>query len=738
MSSNSSGRGPQRSSSHASSQPVVADGEGLDLQEIAAILWAGKWIIAAITAVVLALFLIYAFLATPIYQASALVQIQQQQNRQIGGADAGMLSMLFPIAAPTQAEIAIMKSRSVLEPTVEKEHLNILIDGGDVPYSSTSGEPEVAIKRLEVPPLWVDKELELTAKNGGRYTLASPDDDKVLEGQTGREANAMNGKVKIFVSRLNAPAGKSFSIKRLYDQKAIKSLDNRFGAGEKGQGLNRQETGIIALTLEGAHPVRVKDTLNTLVNQYMKQNVAAQAAQAHQSLAFINKQLPKVKHTLDKAQGELAEYRTKKGVVNLDEQARSLLRNLTSLESQKTQIKLTQSSMNQRFTGNYPGLQALRSQKQDVKQQIDTVKAQINNLPSKEKDYVGLLQKAQVYQQLYRALLSKSQDLQISQAATTGSARVVDYAITPIKPIKPRKALIGGLGLVLGLLLGMLFVFLRHAFTRAIQDATELEQEFVQPVYAVVPHSERQASVAKRARRERRKLLPLLAAVDPGDPAVEAIRSLRTSITFALKDAQRKIVTMGGCTPGIGKSFLSINLAHIIGAGNARVLLIDADLRRGHLEKYMTGQKQPGLSQLLSGEARLEEAIQRNPHRDGVDFLPSGPFPPDPYELVSAPLLEEIVNGCADEYDYVVIDVPPILSVAEGLVIGRLATANFLIVKAGEQTLQELRIAVDRMRQNGINLEGFVFNDLSRQAATYTYGRYASRYYARYGQKPSK
>src|SRR5690625_3686779 len=175
-----------------------------------------------------------------------------------------------------------------------------------------------------------------------------------------------------------------------------------------------------------------------------------------------------------------------------------------------------------------------------------------------------------------------------------------------------------------------------------------------------------------------------------------------------------------------------------MGTGQARVLLVGADLRRGQLAKYRTGQKQPGLSQVLAGGVATESAIQKSPHHDNVDFLPSGPYPANPYELISNPRLEELVGQCADDYDYVVLDVPPLLSVAEGLIIGRLASANFLIVKAGEQTLRELRVAVDRMQQNGVKLEGFVFNDLSRRAATYTYGRYANRYYTRYGDTNNK
>lgn len=724
--------GSNGSAGRSSSQAVVlTDDDGIDLHDIVATFWGGKWIIVIITAIVLALALIYAFLATPIYQANALIQIEQQQNRALG-ANADVLSMLLPVAAPTQAEIAIMKSRSVLGPTVEKEHLATVIDGGDVPRNA-SGKPAVVISELTVPSAWMGKELTLTAQGNGGYTLASPSGDRLLEGHVDDVAKAGNERVSIQVERLNVPAGKEFSVKRLYDQQAIKDLGASFSAVEQGQ-----ETGVVELTLQGPHPVKTKNILNTLANQYIKQNVAAQATQARQSLVFINKQLPKVKHTLDTAQAKLTKYRTTKGVVNLDEQAKSLLDSLTNLESQLTQVKLTRSSMSQRFTGSYPGLQGLKSQQHELNSQISAVKAQIGKLPAKEKDYVSLLQKVQVYQQLYTALLGKSQDLQITQAATTGSARIVDYAVTPIKPIKPRKSLIGVLGLILGLFLGVLAVFLRRALSRAVEDASELESEFGLPVYAVVPHSGRQSYLMKKSRRKSDGRIPVLAIDAPDDPTVEAIRSLRTSLNFTLQGKERKIVTVGGCTPGVGKSFLSINLAHVIGAAGPRVLLVDADLRRGYLEKYMGVSKQPGLAQVLSGDIEIGDAIQPNPLHDNVDFLPTGPYPSNPYELFSSPRFEDILTEYAGQYEVVLVDVPPLLSVAEGLLVSRFSTVNFLAVKAGVQTLQEVRVAVDRMQQNGVRVDGFIFNNLTRQAQRYTYGHYAKRYYYTRADKGKK
>ncbi|HKI75545.1 MAG TPA: polysaccharide biosynthesis tyrosine autokinase [Pseudomonadales bacterium] len=714
----------------------AAEEEGVSIAELLNVVRSGKWMIAAVAGVVLILAALYAFLAPSVYQANALVQIQEQN--QSAGASSDILSALLPIAAPADTEIAIMTSRAVLQPTVESEHLNILVDSGGLPiigrFFGNSSAQSVAINKLKVPDDWMDEDLTLTSEGEGAYVLESPDGDPVLHGRVGQLESAHHGEISIMVNKLALPKGDDVTVKRIYDQEAIAALQAKLTASEQGQ-----DTGIVQLTLDGVQPAEVKSILNTLVDKYIQQNVAAMASQAQNSLVFIKKQLPKLKQQLETAQDKLTEYRQKNGAVDLDKQAAAMLDELTTLESQLTQINLAETALRQRYTGRYPSLRSLKQQAQDIQGKIDAIHAQINQLPGQEQKYLTLMRDVKVYEQLYTALLAKSQDLQIAKASTTGSARVVDYAVKPITPVAPRKAVVIVLGLILGLFLGILIVFLRRSLSRAIQSVMELENAFGLPVFAIVPHSDRQTYLINKAKRGKAEKVPPLAFDDPRDPTIESIRSLRTSINFTINEFSKKIITLGGCSPSVGKSFLSINLAHVMGNAGTKVLIIDADMRLGHLEEYVGGRKEPGLSQVLSGQATLEDAIYTSPYGENIDFLPSGSFPPNPYELFAGPEMEPMLNSCAEKYDVVIIDVPPVLSVAEGLIIGRLATLNFLVIKAGEQTVQEVRLALDRSRQNGVKLAGFVFNDLTRQSASYTYGRYAvDHYYSRYGGKYKK
>lgn len=719
------------------SPQVVQEEDGIDLHEIVAILNANKWLIAAVTAIVFAISLLYAFLATPVYEADALIQIEQQQSPFSSGQSSNVLSMFLPVAAPADTEIQIMQSRSVLRPVVDELGLNIAINPHHIPvighFSSHIGRKEVGIKTLIVPGDWLDEDLTLKAGGGKNYTLYSPGGKAVVHGVVGRPSEGPNGKVKILVERLNVKSGKKITVVRYPDQEAVDSLKQQLSAAEQGR-----DTGIVLLSLEGSNPTQIKQIVNAVSAHYISQNVAENASQAQKSLQFINGQLPSLKKQLDAAQSKLTAYRSKHGVINLDAQTQAMLQEMTNLQTQLSQLQMTASALKQEYTAKFPAYISLKNQEDQIQNKINTLESQVALLPKKEQGYVSLMTNTQVLEQLYTALLSKAQDLQVAEAGTLGSARIVDHAVTPLEPIKPRKALTAIIGFILGLFLGVLAAFLRRALFRAVVGAEELEQDLGLPVYAVIQHSDTQVAEMRKRKAKRIDTLPLLAAEYPDDMTVEAIRSLRTSLGVALLDSPRKIVTFIGTASGVGKSFMAANVAHVMGASGNRVLVIDADLRRGHLHHYFNTRRKPGLSAFMAGEAELQDVILPSAYDSQVDFIPTGQRSTDPYTLISSPRFSAMMMECADNYDFVLVDVPPILAVAEGLAVARLATANLLVVKAGKQTKHEIRLAMNRMQQNDAIILGFILNDLTKRAAAYSYGRYGYAYQYQYKYENDK
>lgn len=732
--------------------PVVPveeeDQDGFDLRDILGVIAAGKWIIGWVTFAFTALAVVYVLLWPATYSADTLIQVNQfptGSGQAAAVAQSGSLIAPFlPTGAMAAAEVEIMTSRAVLLPVIHRKHLNVLINK-PIPVIGKLFKPKtpppITVQTLDVPDTWKDINLELRSDGDGAYTLFSPEGRPVVHGKVGTAATALDGKVKVLVTKLGAKAGRSFSVMRLYDSEAYHYLQENLTATQLGAttgGLTSQ-TGVVQLELEGTNPYGIRNIVNAISDQYIQENIAAMAEQAQKSLKFVNSQLPVVNQKFITAEQKLAEYEQKYGVIDIDAQTQAALQQIVTYESQLTQLELNRITIAQQYTTDFPGYAAIVNQEQQVRSKIDALNGQLRQLPQQEQGYIELKRDTTVYGELYQALLATAQDLEVTEAGTVGTARIVDQAVTPYEPVWPIIPAVIAIGIGLGLIFGVIAVLLKSALSRGVLDATELERTFGLPVYAIIPHSRHQQKNLKKANKLKKKKkvdadIPLLAVVDPQDPAIEALRSLRTSLNFAMWNAKQRIITFSGASPGVGKSFLSANVAHVLAADQQRVIVVDADMRKGHLHRYFRVKQAPGLSEVLSGQESAEAVIRRDPLGNGVDFVASGHYPPSAFDLVSGNAFADVVGDYASAYDLVIIDVPPILTVAEGLVISRLATANFLVVKAGGQTEREIHLALERMRHNGVRLMGFVFNDLTQRAASATFGRYAGGGYG-YGYK---
>jgi len=329
-------------------------------------------------------------------------------------------------------------------------------------------------------------------------------------------------------------------------------------------------------------------------------------------------------------------------------------------------------------------------------------------------------------------MLNKAQQLRVAKSGTIGNVRVLDYAVLPKRPESPRPAPVLALALVLGLTGGVAAAFARRALDEGTHDPDEIERATGLAVYATIPHSERQAELGRRLHR-RGKAVPILAALDPGDIAVENLRSLRTSLQFALVEAKSNVIAIGGPAPDLGKSFVTVNLAHVLAASDRRILVIDGDLRRGRLHWYFGGDRSPGLSELVSGEIPLERAVRRTDLAK-LDFLASGRVPPNPSELLGSARFGQVLAALSSRYDLAVVDTPPILAVTDTALIARMAGVNLLVLRAGRHPLSEIALTVKRLAQNGIKVHGAVLNDMPLTERRY--GKIAHYYQYEYRSAP--
>ncbi len=675
----------------------------MDLHTILSIIRERQWLVLGFFCVAFAFGVAYVEIVPPVYQARALLQVEQQTGGR-AGSRLNALSIVLPGLMQSQssakAQIQIMTSRSVLIPVIREFHLDVEVRGA--PASA------IAIEQFKIPDGWIGEPVRLLAGPAGRYTLYAPSGQVALMGRVGQPASGLHGAVRIALRHLALPVGQHLTLVRKRALAVFYGLKSRFHPVERGQG-----TGIVSLALVGGNPLRVADILNGLVAQYRREDRRAFLAEVRRSLLFVDSRLPKLKRELNQAGSRFAAFQAQHDTVSLSGQTKALLSELTALENQLGQLQLAEASYAERYTRHFPIRATLAVEEQTIRAHIAALRAQLERLPVKAQGFVRLREDTMVYAKLYMNLLGTEQDLKIRAASAVGNVRIVDPAVPPLGPIAPRKGVDLFIAAVLGLVLGLFAAFLRHSLKQSLCEPKVLEESFGLPLFAVIPHSTRQSEDERRTREDHSRPYMLLAEADPDGLTMEAIRSLRTSVQYALTDATHRVLVIAGPTPAVGKSFLSANLAQICADAGQRVVLIDADLRKGRLHRYFNRSRAPGLAELLSGKYTWQQAV----HHGAVDVLASGGMTERPAELLMKPELPGLLKQLAATYDLVIVDVPPILAVTDALIVARHADLILLVLRSDNNSLEEVRTTLRRCEQGGVRVSGFIFNDLKRRTA---------------------
>ncbi len=720
---------------------------GIDPREFIDLLLGSRLLIVAVTALVLLAGVFYCWATPPIYRADALLQIETPRAA-LPGMDE-LSAVLVGGDARALAEVEVIQTRSVVGRVVADRRLDVeagparfpLIGGALArmhdPGTSTGalwgvrrfawGGERIVVDRLSVPEWMEESTLTLIARERGGFELFDEDGRLLGTGKVGEAltTEVSDGEVALFVPELIAEPGTRFNLIKRPFTEVIAELQEQILVSERGK-----QTGILQVTLKGEDPARIRDIINDLVKAYVRQDVERHSQEAQNMLTFLDAQLPELKKQVETAEGKLGAYKSLKGsAVDISIEGQELLDRATELEKQKAQLQFERSELSQRFTEQHPAMLALRQKFAQVDKVGAELEGQLRKLPDTELASVRLVRDVTVANELYILLLNRAQELRVAKAGEVGNARVLDFAVRPREPISPNIPLVLALSAVLGFFLSVIVVILKKALRRTLDSAESIESSLGLPVYATIPHSVVQAGLGKR-RSKGENLPAFLSRIDPGDPAVESLRSLRTSLQFARLAAVNNVVAIHGPTPGIGKSFVAGNLAVLLADVGRNVLLIDADLRKGHLHQTVGVPRSPGLSDVVTGQVQFAEAVLR-PSDDGISFLAMGTPPPNPSELLVHGNFIELVRQVSGQYDIVIVDTAPILNLADGIAVGKLAGTNFLVVRGGVNTLQDIKLASGRLKQSDVRVDGVIFNDLSASAARYRYGRYYSIRYDR-------
>jgi tyrosine-protein kinase Etk/Wzc len=735
------------------------DGEEVNVRQIFELLRAGKWTILACLLGAIVLGGLYWGLSTPTYEADGLVQVED--NSKTGSSsDLGQISsLLLGTPVETEAEIEILQSRLVLVPVIEKmnllvwarpvhfpfigpaiarfnDKLNATEGGKSTPsgaiwgfQSFAWGGEKIEVTSLDVPKGLLDTDLTLVAGEGGTYKLKGPDGDQLLSGKVGERAQSADGSVSLFVQELVARPGTKFRVTSQRMQTVLDRLLLSLTVAEQGK-----QSGVIQVKFKGASPKSVADFVNNLENAYIRQNVERRSADAQQSLEFLQNQLPDLKSKLEAAQAKLASYQQVHGAPDITSETQLLLQHSVDLETQRLQLAQQRNEALQRFTPQHPVVRALDDQLRTIEEAERQLKGRTETLPPTQQEVLSMLRDLDANTQLYTLMLNSMQELQIAKAGTIGNVRIIDHAIQPFRRYSPKGSIVLPLAAILGLFIGVAYVFVQRAMIRGVDDPAEVERYFGLSTYAAIPYSKAQRQLSRRMISGGQENF-ILASAESENVAVEALRSLRTSLHFAMLEAASNTIMLTGPSPGLGKSFVTVNLAAVLAQSGKRVIVIDADLRRGHLHRYISQEATPGLSDYIAGDGEISGFIKHS-EIPGLDFVMRGTLPPNPAELLLHERFADLLKQLSSRYDYVIVDTPPVLAVTDAAIVGRLVGCTLLVLKSAQHPLREIEDVLKRLASSGVHVRGSLFNLVGERAGSYGYANYGYTYY-QYDKKPT-
>ena len=716
------------------------DNDDIDLMGLLGTLLDHKWLIAGVTGAFMVAGVAYALLATPVYQANALIQVEAKKNDPLGFSDIG--SMLGK-ESPSATEIELIKSRTNIGAAIDNLQLDIEVEPNYFPLigefiarrftpsaennvaspllgmnSFAWGGEQLKLAQLELPKELLGEELSLVTGEAGSFSLFDEDNNLLIKGQVGQSYN-QNG-ISIQVETLKANPGTTFSVTRYPRLTTILRYQKVLDVSERGK-----ESGMIGIALESEEPDVAINTLNEIARLYVQQNIERTSAEAAQSLGFLKDQIPQVRKDLEKAENALNQFQIRSKSIDISLEAKAILDQIVALDTSISTLKLQQAEMDRKFTPQHPAYRALMGQLAELTGKQQRLAKQVEGLPTTQQELLSLTRDLKVSTEIYTQLLNKSQELDVMRAGAVGNVRLIDTADVDLRnPVKPKKALIVLIATLLGAFLAIGYVLFRKALNRGVQNPDDIEKLGL-PVYASIPFSSLQKVEDEKSPGGRgTRITPLLASSHPTDLAIEGLRSLRTSLHFAMLEANNNRLMISGPSPKVGKSFVSANLAAVIAQSGQRVLLVDVDMRKGYIHKMFGIPVENGLSDLLAKRCDLETATHKT-DIENLDVIGRGQVPPNPSELLMHKNFSEFLDQISAKYDQVILDTPPFLAVTDAAIVGRQSGTNLIVTRFELNPAREVELTMRRFAQNGIELKGAIFNGVEKRAsAKYGYGAY--------------
>ncbi len=693
------------------------------------VLYRRRWAVltSALGAVIFAAF--FSFKMKPVYQATARVEIEGEPP-QILPLNEGFYQNTLPDESYLRTQAKVLESDSLAWRTIQQIGLAHSAEFALPPPSSVEDASDYSRYSRARQDLLVRsfrRHLIVELTRGSRMvevSFESMDPDLA--------ARAANALVNNYVE---------YYFRKKYD-----------AARQASTWMEQQLDELKAKTEKSQQALVDYERQNAIVNISDKQNVT------EQRLADLSKDLSTAES--DRLQKESLYELVRSNEAPVSFAVRDDL--LQRLEEKYDDLKTQYVDSLEQYGPNFPKVVRLRDQVNEVQSLIERerkgVLARIRNdylaalgreklaasSVAREKKEVGRLNQLliehnilkhefETNQHLYESLLQRLKDATVAAGLRATNIHVVDPALPPAVPARPKKLINIAVGLLVGLLLGIAIAFVQEELDYSVKTAEEVERLIDVPSLAIIPEMDTGRSSPYSLQRRRNGNVPdravsLAVLKDPTSPLAESYRSLCTSILLSTAPRPPQTILVTSAQPKEGKSCTSLNLALALSQRGSRVLIIDGDLRKPGVALALGLEDEKGLSGVLTGAHSLDESLQQIEQVPGLWVLPSGPRPPNPAELVSSPTMERVLAELKGRFDYLVIDSPPLLQVTDPTILSNLVDGVILIVESGYTCGGALVRAHRMLKIAGGRVLGVVMNKVNPRQDGYYYESYYNAY----------
>lgn len=494
-------------------------------------------------------------------------------------------------------------------------------------------------------------------------------------------------------------------------------------------------TSLVNISFESGDPQLASKASNAIANGYIASQMEARLMMTEQAAGWLSSRLGVLKSNLEASAKRLQDYREANSLIETGSNGGifALAANeVQELNQRLIDAQFKASQIGQRYGAKHPLMIQAQMELQQAEGALNDAKAHAMDVGKKQFRLQELQREVETNRALYDAFFTRIKEANESLRLEMSNARVVDKAITPLNPVKPKRGLIIAVSAVLGMLLAIAMAFLLDFLDTTFRNPEEVERKLGVSMLGMVPFVTHRKSRKKNAVKQ-----PVL-FLDPSMHGyAEAIRTIRTSVVLSGIDRPHKTILLTSSVPSEGKTTTSLNLAVALGQME-KVLLIDADMRRPSIGKTLDiPANSPGLANLVAGTAEIEDCILHMEDAN-IDVLTAGMIPPNPLELLSSHRFAEILKQLGERYDRIVIDSAPALLVSDSLVLSRVVDAALYVVRSDATAHGTARSGIARMKAANAPLIGVVLNKVNMRRASQYYGAYSSYYNYGYSYTDSR